>query len=537
MEMIDNPDWSDEQRTQANECRHVMLSFVYFLDTYCWIEDKEAKAPVKWSLWPEQRRIAPVIVLELLLILLKTRQIGLTWMAAAYVLWAGITHPLHLSVIISASEDHAIEFLARVFFILDRLPKWMVPHVKSRTKLHIEFGHGVGEHRTSSIIKSMPTIEMGAESKTPNIMVIDEAHTIREARGIFNSSYPGIEQAKGQVIIIANSVKNAPGWAFVRDMYLDSIAGKNQFKRIFLPWMAHPGRPKDFRERMELAGMSSEDVIWHYPATEEEAISAIASSYFGDALARHTRARPGIKGRLTRGDKREVVFSPVPVGGIVELWRYPYMLAQGWDGYRWERRYAIGSDVSEGVGSTDSVAYVLDRHLDEIVCRVQSNRIDAHTWGELVCMLSDYYDRAVTTVERTGAGQTTVKRLEELKANQSVRIVSGTTGGGVTREYGWHESQQSKHELCGDLRRWLKEMRGTLWDGELIGQCQTWIEGETGKLGPEEGKRGDCVMAAGCMIQANLYLGPPEKIVPEGDGWVQRWQQGDQKTGGDAWAA
>ncbi len=518
---------------KIDECASVWRSFLYFLDRWVHIEDKENHRPMKLTLWPSQREIIPSMINSLLLILLKTRQVGLTWLAAAYVLWMAMRSPLFLAVIISASEDHAIEFLNRVYFIMDRLPKWMVPPIKSRTKMQVEFAHNGGSVAT---IKSMPTIEMGAESKTPNILIIDEAHTIRTVKDIFNASFPGIEQAKGQVIIIANSVKNAPGWGFVRDMYLASIAGINEFKRIFLPWMAHPERPADFRARMERSGMAPEDVIWHYPETEDEAISAMASSYFGDALARHTHAKAGLKGRFIRDAKGEASFIP-DTKGIVELWRHPYFLVKGWDQYRWERRYCMGSDVSEGVGSSFSVAYVKDRQRDEIICKLSSNRISAHEWAVQLSMASDYYERAVITVERTGAGQTTVKRLEELKANQSVRTVSGKTGSPITKEFGWHESQQNKHELCGDLRRWLKEMKGTLWDAELIAQCQTWIEDETGKLGPEEGKLGDCVMGAGCTQQASLYLGPCEKIIPPEDGWVQRWQNEGRKKGEATWAA
>lgn len=517
---------------KIDECAKVWRSFLYFLDAWTWIEDKEKKRPMKLTLWPEQRRIIPIIVGELLLTLLKTRQVGLTWLAAAYVLWMAIRSPLFLAVIISASEDHAIEFLNRVYFIMNRLPKWMIPPIQSKTKMQIEFAHQGGSVAT---IKSMPTIEMGAESKTPNILIIDEAHTIRTVRDIYNSSYPGIEQAKGQVIVIANSVKSGPGWPFVRDLYLDSMSGKNSYKRIFLPWTAHPERPADFRLRMERAGMAHEDVIWHYPETEEEAISAIASSYFGDALARHNKARPGIKGMFFRDERTKEVSFRAANNGIVELWRYPYPLAKGFDGYQWERRYCLGSDVSEGQGASDSGCYVMDRHLDEIVCKIKSNRIAAHTWADIVLMASDYYDRGIITVERTGAGQTTVKILDEKKANQTVRLISGKTGSAVTKEFGWHESQQSKHELCNDLRQWLKTMRGTLWDAELLGQLQTWIEDETGKLGPEEGKLGDLVIAAGCMIQAHLYQGPAEKIIPPEEGWLSRWQQ--EKTKGSAWAA
>lgn len=516
---------------QEQKRRSILASFLTFLNEVVWIEDKEAKRPIKLKLWPAQAQIIPAIVSQSLLVLLKTRQVGLTWLSAAYALWQALRSSIYLAVVISASEDHAIEFLARLTFILDRLPKWLYPPIARRTKMEIAFAHDGG---TVAEIKSMPTIQMGAESKTPSLLVIDEAHTIREVKSIFNSSYPGIEQAKGQVIIIANSVKSGPGWWFVRDMYLGSMAGKNQFKRIFIPWTAHPGRPSDFRERMIASGMAPEDVIWHYPATEDEAISAINSSYFGDAISRHTHTKRGILGKFLRNDRREVEFAPEK-NGIIELWRFPYQQVKRWDGYLWEKRYAMGSDVSEGLGLSYSIAYVVDRVLDEFVCKIRSNRVDAYLWADQLSMASDYYERALITVERTGAGQTTVKRLEELKANQSVNIKPGMVGGGITSSIGWHESRESKHELCGDLRTWLKEMRGTIWDAELIAQCQTWIRDEIGRLGPEEGKLGDCVIAAGCTIQAHKFLGEPIKVVPEPEGWEKRWRE--EKSKGGAWAA
>ncbi len=531
-DVVSNMELTEEQKGWVTECEASFLDFRRFLDKHVWIEDKERKCPLKLTLWASQAAIVPQIVNALLLILLKTRQVGLTWLAAAYVLWQAIRSPLFLAIIISASEDHAIEFLNRVYFILDRLPRWLYPSIKARTKMELTFQHS---NNTVATIKSMPTIEMGAESKTPNILIIDEAHTIREARGIYNSSYPGIEQAKGQVIIIANSVKSGPGWPFVRDMYMDSMSGINQFKRIFLPWMAHPGRPADFRAKMLLAGMAKEDVIWHYPETEDEAISAIASSYFGDALARHTMARPGLIGMFYRDERSKRVEFREERNGIVELWRFPYFALKGWDSLGWERRYCMGSDVSEGLGQSYSIGYVMDRVIDEIVCKVRSNRISAHRWAEVLAMASEYYERALVTVERTGAGQTTVEILNELKVPQSVRIVPGKVGGGITTELGWHESQDNKHKLCNDFREWLKRMGGTVWDAELLGQCQTWILHEDGKkLGPEEGKLGDCVMAAGCTVQAHKYLEPAVKLEPEVTGWLKEWQE---KGKGSAWAS
>jgi hypothetical protein len=495
-----------------------MANFLLFLNLWVWIEDKISKAPIKLTLWPAQADVVPHITDSLLLIFLKTRQVGLTWLAAAYVLWCALKYPLFLAVVISLNEDHSTEFLDRVKFIMRRLPDWIIgKKILKETTQNIIFEID----GTQSSILSMPTIETGAESKTPNLLIIDEAHTIREVSSIYNSSYPGIQQAHGQVIVIANSVKTSPGWSWVRDLYRSSMAGQNDFGRVFLPWMAHPDRPLNFRELMEQQGMDPDDVIQHYPETEEEALSILGGSYFGDGLARHNKTKAGIKGNLETDDKGRIDFEQSD-RGILEIWEHPYNRLEAYDDLSWSRRYAMGSDVSEGLGESYSVAHVIDRLTDQIVARLRSNRIDAYTWADKLYELSRYYDGALICPERTGAGQTTVKRLIELNANLYIRIKPDTTTGKLTKVFGWEESDRSKHELAGDLRHWLQVTTGVLFDAILIDECSTFIRTETGKLDHEAGKLSDCVISAGLAVQADKFLGEgpkkstvqPKKVPP-----------------------
>lgn len=501
--------------------RQAMAEFMVFLNDWVWIEDKQNKRPIKLNLWPAQAEVVPCIVNTLLLIFLKTRQVGLTWIAAAYVLWCSLKYSLFLAVVISLNENHSIEFLDRVKFIMKRLPVWMVPKVSKESLQQITFERENENGVTESTILSMPTIETGAESKTPNLLIVDEGHTIRTISQIFNASFPGIQQAGGQVIIIANSVKTAPGWSFVRDQYRASMAGLNEFGRIFLSWMAHPGRPENFRQLMRQKGMDEADIIQHYPETEEEALSILGGSYFGDGLTRHNKTRPGVNGDLVMDEAGKIVFEESN-RGIMEVWEHPYDRLEGWDELPWSKRYAIGSDISEGLGESYSVAHVIDRLTDQIVARMRSNRIDAHTWADKLYELSLYYDGALICPERTGAGQTTVKRLIALDANLYIRVKPDTTTGKLTKVFGWEESDKSKHELAGDLRHWLQVMTGTLFDAILLDECSTFIKTEAGPLDHEQGKLSDCVISAGLAVQADRFLGegpkkstvPPKKIPP-----------------------
>jgi hypothetical protein len=264
---MSDPDLTIEQKIQ--ECRAVIKDFKYFLDKYVYWESKETNSAIKLHLWPSQEEVVPKFLSAKLLISLKARQLGISWLAASYVLWKAITCQLHLSVIISATEELSIEFLDRVYFIMDRLPAWLKPPTRTRTKQVFEFQHA---NNLVSTIKSLPNTEAGAQSKTPNILVMDESCLSKLSRSIFNSSYPGIEQAKGQVIVISNSIKEGAGWAWTRSVYLGSMKGANNFERVFLPWNAHPGRPETFRQDMLAAGMSEREVSEHYPETEQEAV-------------------------------------------------------------------------------------------------------------------------------------------------------------------------------------------------------------------------------------------------------------------------
>ena len=252
------------------EAKRVVKSFPYFIDNYVFLEDKSAGIAVRFRLWPDQLKILPKITDSKLLMILKARQLGLTWLVAAYVLWLSLTNPLHLSIIISVTEELAIEFLDRVYFILDRLPFYLRHPIKSRTKQLLEFQY---PNQLVSTIKSLATTITGGASKTPNVLILDETCRNPLVKHIYNATLPGIEAAKGKCILISNSIKEGPGWDFTRTIYTDSMHGANKFERIFLPWQSNPTRPENFKELMKDSGMADREIMENYPDTEEDAIS------------------------------------------------------------------------------------------------------------------------------------------------------------------------------------------------------------------------------------------------------------------------
>lgn len=511
---------TEEQKQNAINYARCARDFPFFVDNYCTIQDRKTEGPIPFKLWDSQKQVVPLLLMELLIICLKARQLGITWLVVCYCLWCAMFHFNELVLIISGdNENFSKEFVDRVKFVFDHLPDWMKPKVYKRNDLNLCFGEETTDSKTgivkvtglnSQIQGSAPTSSAG-QSKTVSRLVMDEAALNRYCKPIYASSKPTLEHAAGQLIVISNPNKDKPGWAWVRKIYTDSMKGINNFKRIFLNWECVPGRGPDFLKQKRAEGMDEDDISLMYPTTEAEAISAMLGSYFGKSLVRHSFTEDGIKGDLV--EKDGVYSFSEDSRGIVEIWTPHYTKQANWDGLEWVDRYGVGSDVSEGLGATSSTAYVFDRHTDEFVAKMSSNRVDAYEWAIMLKFIANYYNNAghnaCICAEKTGAGQTTVKKLKNDRQRQYVTIKADQTTHKPTKVYGWNETNNSKHEMSGDLKTYFKNTTGVVRCATLIDECSTYIKHDNGKIGHEDGKKDDHVIGAGLALQScNMYQGP-----------------------------
>lgn len=239
--------------------------------------------------------------------------------------------------------------------------------------------------------------------------------------------------------------------------------------------------------------------------------ASLQSCFFGTTLVRHKHAVPGLKGVIIVDREGDTLFSTDPLG-VLEIWRFPYFMNSKWDGVRWSNRYAIGSDISEGIGHNYSVGHVFDRVRNQFVARIRSNQIDASTWADKLYLLAQFYDNALICAERTGAGITTIKRLSDLKARQYMRVVSGKVGSGPTKQLGWHETEQTKFDLVGDLKTFYQNTRVPIYDSILLDESASFIKDESGRLEADAGFLDDSVYSAGCTLQASKFLPKPKRL-------------------------
>lgn len=259
-----------EIENKCNIQKRSKVDCEYFIEQNVFIEDRDAKSlAVPFLLWEGQKHTLKAFQDERLNIVLKARQLGLTWLTLAYAIWCMIYNPGYMVVALSKKDDDAKELVRRVAFICRHLPD--MPKVYATTG-QVTIKHPNGE---DSVFKSFTAAPDSGRSFTANLVIIDEWAFQQWAREIWDAAYPTINRPTGGKLIGLSTI--ARGSLF-EDIWTASTNGDNTFHRTFLGWNTDPRRTKEWYEqtRKDLG----DSVLAEYPETEEEAFLIPGGAYF-----------------------------------------------------------------------------------------------------------------------------------------------------------------------------------------------------------------------------------------------------------------
>lgn len=252
---------------------------VAFIKEAVKIEDRDSEElAIPFNLWDKQKEALDTILNNRLTVIMKARQLGLTWLVLSYAVWRMVFKQGYSVVALSKREDpDAKELIRRIEFILRHLPFWLIREKKTAppdwdgltwesTVLSITIYHPDGE---SSVFRSMTAAPDSGRSFTANLVILDEWAYQMWADEIWSAAYPTINRPTGgQVIGIST---NRRGTLF-EQILREAIRGVNGFAYVFLPWFTDPRRDEAWYEATKKA--LPNNYLQEYPATIEEAFSA-----------------------------------------------------------------------------------------------------------------------------------------------------------------------------------------------------------------------------------------------------------------------
>lgn len=262
------------ERVMREEFEYCRTHPIYFIENYCVIEDKDApEVIVPFVPWPSQKKVLRELYENRLNLILKARQMGMTWLALYVCVHDLIFHPGHTVIALSKTENDAKELVRRVGVIVSSMPE--ILRAGNLTMRRSALGVSIAEQngRRVSAFQAFSASPSAGRSFTANILLLDEWAFQEWAEEIYTSVYPTINRPTGGKIIGLSTIKR--GTLFEKLWTED-----NAFHKIFLSVFADPRRTEDWYIRT--AADMGERVKQEYPRTPEEALAGAGGCFFSE---------------------------------------------------------------------------------------------------------------------------------------------------------------------------------------------------------------------------------------------------------------
>lgn len=217
----------------------------FFIDRFCWVIPAAGGDPIPFNLWDFQRDCLHDFRSQSNTVVLKARQLGLSWLALGDGLHLTNCNPGQTCLILNRNLGAAIELLERIRFMHRRIPDELrTPIVQDTNDVKMPmlvFANG-------SRIISLPSTEDTGSGLTAQLIIADEVAKWKWARATFTAILAII--AGGGRIIAISTAKGTGN--YFHELWSGAQPGAEQpngYWPIFIPSSAHPGRDDAWLER------------------------------------------------------------------------------------------------------------------------------------------------------------------------------------------------------------------------------------------------------------------------------------------------
>jgi len=352
------------KQQQMNEIIRCGKDPIYFIKNYAKIQHP-LKGTIPFDTYDFQENCVNAFQEHRFNIVLKSRQLGLSTVSAAYATWLAIFYKDKNVLVIATKLATAQNFIKKVHVMLQSLPKWLLMPKFEPSKQQISFSNG-------SQIKAVPTSEDAGRSESLSLLIVDECAFIRDFDTIWTGLYPTLTTGGNAILI---SSPNGVGGLYYR-LWVEAEAGTNEFNPIRLPWTVHP----------------EHDEEWFIKETRNLPKRKVSQEYLCDFI--------------TSGDTflqsedlenlRSIIRPPIEKAGFdrnVWIWHQPDPT----------KTYVMSADVARGDAADYSTFHILDYKTSEVVAEYMG-KIPPEKFADLLAEWGKKYNNALICPENNTFG-------------------------------------------------------------------------------------------------------------------------------------
>lgn len=227
------------------EYQKVASDFIYGIKKYCKVEHPK-KGKIIFDLFDFQAECLKQFFTHRYNIILKSRQMGISTLVAAYILFKMLFNENFKVLIIATTQNVAANLVRKVQVMNENLPVWLRGKSVSDNKLQLELTNG-------SFVKAVSSSSNSGRSEALSLLVIDEAAFIDRFSDIWTAAQMTLATG-GDAIVL--STPNGVGNLFHKlyetaelDINSEETKGLEKFNPIKLPWYLHPERDQAWRDQ------------------------------------------------------------------------------------------------------------------------------------------------------------------------------------------------------------------------------------------------------------------------------------------------
>tara|TARA_B110000503_G_scaffold19081_1_gene28378 strand:+ start:190 stop:1764 length:1575 start_codon:yes stop_codon:yes gene_type:complete len=348
----------------------------HFMRKYCNIQHPQ-RGRIIFNLYPFQAKVLNLWQNNPFSIVLKSRQLGISTLAAGYSLWLMLFHKDKNILCIATKQDTAKNMVTKTKFMFDNLPSWLKVPADENNKLTLKLNNG-------SQIKATSAASDAGRSEAVSLLIIDEAAFIENIEPIWASAQQTLATGGGAIVL---STPFGTGNWFHKTWVRAESNENDSFLPIKLPWYVHPERDQAWRDKQDIElgdpRLAAQECDCDFSTSGDIVFYPEHLEYY---LATH-------------------VVEPMERRGVDKnLWI--------WESPDYSRNYMVVADVARGDGKDYSAFHIFDLETNAQVAEYKS-QLSPKEFGYMLVGIATEYNEALLVVENNNIGWATLDAIQE----------------------------------------------------------------------------------------------------------------------------
>ena len=378
-------------------------------------------------------------------VILKARQLGISTITAAYIVWLMLFHRDKNVLVIATKFQTAANLVKKVKSIMQNLPPWLrISDIKIDNRTSFILTNG-------SEVKAASTSGDAGRSEALSLLVIDEAAHVDGLEELWTGLYPTLSTG-GRCIAL--STPNGVGNWFHKT-YIEAEQNVNDFHPVNLPWDVHPDRDETWFEK-ETRNMSRRQIAQELECNFNSSGETVIHSE----------------------DLEKLVFGiqePMYKTGFDRnLWL--------WSQYDPESSYLMVADVARGDGADFSVFHVIKVETMEIVGEYRG-KPNLEEFASILDNTGREFGNCLLVVENNSLGISILEKLQDRDYPNLYYSIKGTheyvdkvQAESVTNSIpGFTTSSKTRPLIIAKMEEFIRNKLISKYSSRLVDEFKTFI--------------------------------------------------------------